>query len=336
MHQSASGSVAQLCSKLLSYRFKAFICHFDHMKMVNDDLCLWQHKANGIEIWAPHVHTDQGDFGSIFQAVQVVGHSGLVAVAQKLDDFALLDIANDAAGLMQQVNFIDPDARAMQGGSGCCLLVGFLKNTADRTLVYTGIIGNTGKGSSERLLRNVEHQALCHHMVFVHGFQQFVEGLVTGAATVSFSDDQEGGSLASDRNIQKQLGLYLVSIQVGPLAMRAAQRHRDLLDGDLVVVFTLVYGQNTIVRPAKNVQEMLSQRKELPHKFSVRMKNPVARDGRLPRLLRVSCCHSTHFAGLWISCYGRVFPRSLPDSPKPIRRTMKWQASVFTKLLTNV
>src|SRR6266566_896299 len=67
-------------------------------------------------------------------------------------------------------------------------------------------------------------------------------------------------------------------------AMRAAQRHRCLLGGDLEVVFALVYRQNMIVWPAKNVQERLSPRKELPHEFSVKAEFLVARDGRLPRL----------------------------------------------------
>jgi hypothetical protein len=141
-------------------------------------------------------------------------------------------------------------------------------------------------------------------VMLVHGFQWLIECFVAGAATIPLSDDQEGSSLSSDGNIQKELLLYLVPIQAEASAMRAAQRHRFLLGGDLIVVFALVYGQNMIVRPAKNVQEMLSQRKELPHKFSVKAEFPVARDGRL---LRVSCFYSTRFAGFRMWCTAVLF-----------------------------
>lgn len=299
MHQSAPGGVGEFRSQGLAYRLKAFIRQFDHVKMVNDHLCLWQHKANGIEVRTPHIHTDQGDFRLLRQAVQVVGYSGFVAVPQKLDDLTLGDIANHTTRPVKQVNFIDPDTRAMSNGSLCCVLVGFLEDTPDGTFINAGIIGNAGKGSPERLLSNVEHQALCHHVVFVHGFQWLIESLVAGAATVAFSDNQKGGSLASDGNIQKELRFDLVPVQAQACAMSAAQRYRYLFGGDLIVVFVLIYRQNTIVRPVKNVQEMLSQLKILLDEFSEPLAFLVWKGQMFPTNI-LQIYSATRFAGFWM------------------------------------
>jgi hypothetical protein len=306
MHQSASGGVGEFCSQGFAYCFKAFIRHFDHMKVINDHLRLWQHEANGIKIRTPHVHTDQGDFRLFRQAVQVVGDSNFVPVSKQIYDLPLGDVTDHTTGLVKQVNFIDPDTRAMSNGASFCMRIGFLEDTANSTLVYAGIIGNAGKGSPERLLCNIEHQALCHHVMLIHSFQWLIEGLVAGAATVALSDNQEGGSLASDGNIQKQLGLYLMPVQTGRAAMRATQRHRDLFGGDLIVVFVLIDRQNTIVRPTKYVQEMLSWLKILLDEFSEPLAFPVWKREVIPTNIRQNFS-STQFAGFWMWCTDVLF-----------------------------
>lgn len=299
MHQSASGGVRQFCTKLLPYRFKAFIRHLYNVKVVNDHLCLWQHEANGIKIRTPHVHTNQGDCRLFRQAVQVVGHSSLVPVPQKFNNLPFGDVANHTTGLVKQVNFIDPDTRAMSKSTGRCVRVRFLKDTAHGTFINASIIGNAGKGSSKRLLCNVEHQALCHHVMLIHRFQWLIEGLVAGAAAIPLSDDQEGCTLASDGNIEEQLRFNLVSVEAGRAAMRAAQRYRDLFGGDLAVVFVLIDGQDMIVRPTKYVQEMLSSLKILLDEFSECLAFLVEKKEVIPTNIRQKF-YSTRFAGFWM------------------------------------
>jgi hypothetical protein len=55
------------------------------------------------------------------------------------------DIADHATGLVKQVNFINADTGAMSGDAGFCVLVGFLENTANGTLINAGVIGEASK-----------------------------------------------------------------------------------------------------------------------------------------------------------------------------------------------
>jgi hypothetical protein len=186
------------------------------------------------------------------------------------------------------------------------MLVSFLEDTTNGTFINAGIIGNAGKSSSEQLLSNVEHQALCHHVVFVHSFQWLIERFVAGAATVAFPDDQKSGALASDGNVQKELRLNLMSIEASRATMRAAQRHRDWFGGDLIVVFVLIDGQDTIVRPTKYVQEMLSSLKILLDEFSECLAFLIEKKEEIPTNIRQNF-YSTQFAGFWMWCTVELF-----------------------------
>src|SRR5262249_40387186 len=119
----------------------------------------------------------------------------------------------------------------------------------------------------ERRTPNVEDQAFCHHVVFVHVVEWHKEGFVASTATIAFPDNYDAGSLSSNGNIHEQLMLDFVSVERGSRAMRAAQRNRVLLSGDLIVVLMLSDFQNMIMRPAKYVQEMLSRFKVLLGEF---------------------------------------------------------------------
>jgi hypothetical protein len=46
---------------------------------------------------------------------------------------------------VKQVNFINADTGAMSGDAGFCVLVGFLENTANGTLINAGVIGEASK-----------------------------------------------------------------------------------------------------------------------------------------------------------------------------------------------
>ena len=190
-------------------------------------------------------------------------------------------------------------------------VIGFLKDAANGSFIQSSILGNVGKRSPERLTGNVEDQAFGHHVMLVHVRQRLKKGFATGTAAVAFPHNSKSGSLTTNGGIYIELLFDLMPVELGSIAMRTAQRHRALFGGDLVVMFAFIDGQNTIIRPTKNVQEMLSQLKILLDEFSEPLAFLVVKRGCflqisdrifIPRTLPVFgrgtlLSYSTHFAG---------------------------------------
>src|SRR5262249_15181752 len=151
-----------------------------------------------------------------------------LTVSKKVNDLMVFDISDDATVLVEQVQFINSDACAGDR-AGFCGLAGFRPDAANRSFIQPCIIGNAGKCPFERRTPNVEDQAFCHHVVFVHVVEWYKEGFVASTATIAFPDNYDAGSLSSNGNIHEQLMLDFVSVERGSRAMRAAQRNRVLL-----------------------------------------------------------------------------------------------------------
>jgi hypothetical protein len=161
--------------------------------------------------------------------------------SKQVNNLVMLYISDDTSVLVEQVQFINPDTCTVESGN-LCMLVGFLKDATNGSFIQSRIIGDTGERSSERITSNVEDQALCHHVMFVHVVERFKEGFVAGAATIAFPHDQDACSLPSNGDIQKQLMFDFMSVEHGVIAIRAAQRNRILFSGDLIVMFMLFMG----------------------------------------------------------------------------------------------
>lgn len=291
MHHSSSLLVRETLTNVFTNGFQASREQFKHVKFVYNQLDMRQNLVNCVMIASPHIRTHDGNmlFCAIGQMLQVADDRWFVPIPEQVNNLMVLNISDNAAVLIEQIQFINSDTCAVDG-TDLCVFVGFLKDTANRSFIQSCIIGDAGECPFDRLLSNVEDQAFGHHMVFVHVVKRFKEGFVTRAATIALPHNYDACSLPSDGDIHEQLVLDFMSVETGASTMRAAQRNRILLGGDLVAVCALLNGQDIPVFPTQNVQRPLSKLKVLPKSFFKMAVFPVAREGRLR-------CYSTWFAG---------------------------------------
>ncbi len=272
VHQPASFGVRERGADFLTNGFKRLICHLYDVKMVNHHLCLWQHQADRIEVRTPHIDTGQSNVISFFlrHTRQKTDDCRFVAVSQQINDSPVADVRDHATWFMQQVNFVDAQSGARRGfGVGCGndVLAVFGKETPDGSFINTHLVGDMGKGMSERLLCQIKHQALGHCVALIHVREWFKEGSLTCPALIAAADHQNTGSLASDGCVHKLLWLGAMSVEQGAGAMWAARNDRLLLSGDAIIVCALLNRQNTPMQPAKNIQRSLSMLKVLLKSF---------------------------------------------------------------------
>lgn len=289
MHHGSSLLVGEALANVFTDSFQAPREQFEHVKLVYDQFDMWQDLMDCIMVASPHIRTHNGNmlFCAIGQALQVVDDRRLVPISEQINDLMVLNISDDAAVLVEQVQFINPDTCAVDG-AGLCVFVGFLKDAANGSFIQSRIIGDAGKCPFERLLSNVEDQAFGHQVVFVHVVERFEERFATGSALRAPSDDVDGYALPSDGDVHEYLRSGSVSIQQGAGAMRATRNNRLLFGGNVVVVCVLFDGQDMPVVPPQNVQG-LSPMVQILESFFWRRVIPVKDGGRLR-------FYSTHFA----------------------------------------
>jgi len=270
------------------------------MKVVDHHFRLWQDELGGVEVGTPHVHTNQGNLILVGQTVQVIDNSRLVPISQQINDAAVADVANDATGLVEQMNLVNADGGTHSRMVCLRILGGLLENAPDGSLIDSNVIGYTGKRSPDRLAGKIEHQALRHQVMFVHVVKWLQKGLMALSALIAPSYDIDPCAFSSDGDVHEQLWPGSVSIQQRAGAMRTARNHRLLLGGDLEVMRILLHGQNAPMGPAKNIQWVLPLPQILPRLF---FQGPVitVKEGERLRI------HSTHFAGFYVTRPVEVF-----------------------------
>ncbi len=295
VHQALALCIRERRSDRFAYRFKTLVRHLDHMKVVDNHLGVWQNELRGFKIGTPHIHTNQGDVLPTGQTVQITDNSGLVPVPQEIDDATVADITNDAAGFVQQVNFINAESGAHGGVICLCVFGGLGKDTANGSFIDSHIISNAGKRAFERLTSEIQHQAFGHRVALIHVIERFKECSITGAASITFSDNQDTSVLASDGDVQEQLVFDFVAVQMGVSAMKAAQNNRRRFGGNLVTVCALFYAQNAPVCPSQNIQRCSPMVQIVEKAFFLVWINPVKEGEEGERLP----CHSTRYADFW-------------------------------------
>lgn len=77
------------------------------MEFIDHDAGLWQHRPDRRSIWIPHVHADDIDLLPVFQLHQVVSHDVLTASGQQIEQGLLLNVGQDAAVALVQVQLVD-------------------------------------------------------------------------------------------------------------------------------------------------------------------------------------------------------------------------------------
>jgi hypothetical protein len=255
MHHGSSLFVCEALTNVFTNSFQASREQLEHVKLIYNQFDMWQDLMDCIMVASPHIRTHNGNilFCAIGQALQVVDDRRLMPISEQINDLMVLNISDNAAVLVEQVQFINPDACTVDG-AGFCVLAGFLKDAANCSFVQSRIIGDAGECPSERLLSNVEDQAFGHHVVLIHVVERFEKRFATGSALIAPSDDVDGYTFPSDGNVHEYLGPGSVSIQQGVGAVQAARNNRLLLGGNVVVVCVLFNGQDMPVIPPQNVQ----------------------------------------------------------------------------------
>ncbi len=266
-----------------------------------------------IMVVRPHISTDNGDmfFCCIRQLLQIGNDGWFVPISKQINNLAVLYICDDTTILMQQVQFINPDACALKGVGDLQVLCGLLEDETHKLFINAYIVSNTGKCSPQRLLSNVQHQTFRHEMVFVHIVQWLEEGFVALTATIPSSVNQDTRSFSSDWNIHKQLLFHFMAIELFVVTVKTTSRNSHLLCADLVIMFMLIHCQNMSVRPTQYIRKPLSEGKVLPKIFFSLAVITVARERRLLQ------AHATHFSDCYIKCRrleGGQIPRTFPNS----------------------
>lgn len=243
MRHGPSLLIREALANVFADSFQASRKKFEHVKLVYDQFGMWQDLIDCIMVASPHIRTYNGNmlFCAIWQALQVVDDCWFMPISEQINDLMVLNIRDDAAVLVEQIQFINSDTCAVDDAD-LCVFVSFLKDAANCSFIQSRIIGDAGESPSEGLLSNVENQAFGHHVVFVHVVKRFEKCFAAGSALIAPSDDVDGYAFPSNGNVHEQLGPGSVSIQQGAGAMRAARNNRLLLGGNVVVVCVLFNG----------------------------------------------------------------------------------------------
>jgi len=278
--QGSSLSVSQLCSHLLTNGFKASVKHLDDVEPVYHKLGMRQDLMNSIMVTGPHVsanHLNLLAYG-LGQSLQVANHVFFGAISKQVNDLVMLNIREDAAVLMQQIQLIDAEiGYARLGEARLKVSGGFMEQEPDSSFCQASLISKTGKGFAQGCCLDVVDQALRHEVVFIHVRRGFKKASVTATTAVSLAMKDNSDVLVSDGLIQEDLLLHFVLVELGVSTMGTTRGRSAALRLNVEVVFILIYRKDTVLSQSQDVQISLSPKKELPHKFSGEKENPASK-----------------------------------------------------------
>lgn len=99
----------QLLPEALAHLLQGIVGHAHHMELIDHDAGLWQHRLDRCSVGIPHVHADDLDLLPVFHLHQVVGHHVLTAGGQQVEQGPLLDVGQDAAVALVQVQLVNAE-----------------------------------------------------------------------------------------------------------------------------------------------------------------------------------------------------------------------------------
>ena len=295
VHQCLSLAVAQTMTCLLAHGFQTAGEQFQDMPFVYHEVSVGQELAHDIVVDRPHVRTHNGDSLAYRcgQARQVGDQSRFIPVSEQVDHLMTFYVTQDAAGLVQQVQFIDTQARDRSllpvrfkmGGK-------FTKEQANTCLCQPDFISDADKGSTQRLLLDVVDQAAGAKVVLVHIWQGFKEGSAAAAAPKAAAQDGDAHALSSDWQVHIQLSAGFVLVKLCMLTESTASWRKETFRLNVQIMLVFVYRQDTKVCKFENIQQPLSLHQGLPHEFSYRRANLVLKKAEFSYKFPTN---STHF-----------------------------------------
>jgi len=140
------------------------------MELIDHVAGLWQHCLDCRPVGIPHVHADDLDLLPVFQLHQVIGHHVLTAGGQQVEQGSLLDVGQDAAVTLVQIQLVDAqNAGRLEAVPAPQELGAGVEDVAYRLLVQPALGRHEGVGVVEVLLLHVlmqpqRHAGAVHHL----------------------------------------------------------------------------------------------------------------------------------------------------------------------------
>ena len=140
------------------------------MELIDHNAGVWQHCLDSSPVGIPHVHADDLDLLPVFNLHQVVDHHVLTAGSQQVEQGLLLNVGQDAAVALVQVQLVDSQNAGrleavptpQERGAGA-------EDVAYRLLVQASLSRHECVGEIEGLLLHVlmqpqRHTEAVHHV----------------------------------------------------------------------------------------------------------------------------------------------------------------------------
>lgn len=126
----------------------------------------------------------------------------LLRLGQEVHQRPLAHVSDDAAGLAQQVDFVQTHPGGGANVEGLDTLLGLAgPDVAHRRLGVSYVVGNGGEGPAQALLADPLHQTLGHPPVGVQGGRLIAATLATIRAQKALPVEPDADALAVDREI---------------------------------------------------------------------------------------------------------------------------------------
>jgi len=189
----------------------------------------------------PHVHRQHLDPIAVRHSADALGHRVVVAVWKQVDQRLLADVGQHAAGVVEQMHFVDAeDFRRLEVELAHLGLGPMLEHPADGAFVQPGVTGDRGEGGVHAALADPFVEPARHHKFVVEVGVAVGRGLAAVPAQVALAVPFQRHRLASGLHIHVAHDPCAVGRQTVRVAVVADRvRFRPALDadGDRVVRF---------------------------------------------------------------------------------------------------
>jgi hypothetical protein len=139
------------------------------MELIDHDTGLGQHSLDRCPVGVPHVHADDLDLLPVFHLHQVVGHHVLTAGGQQIEQGLLLDVGQDTAIALVQIQLVDAkNTGRLEAVPAPQELGTGVEDVAYRLLVQAGLGRHEGIGMVEGFLLHVLMQPQGHAEAIHH------------------------------------------------------------------------------------------------------------------------------------------------------------------------
>jgi hypothetical protein len=181
---------------------------------------------------------------------QIADHRLLLPILQQVNDSALLHVGDDAAKSVHDVQLVYPHPDGRDGLEPVQFLLGVSSPySANRLNIESDLIGDGRESSLSPELLDIEHQALCHRMGFMHVEQLFVSRLFAFFAEVAPSVHPDANPLPVNRSVEVHRPLSAIPDDLRTTAV--AYRQARLSEGDEQLVLRVRFYDALILNPFK-------------------------------------------------------------------------------------